>query len=443
MPSIPRIKAYKGKGHYIFVSYSHDNKDTVYPFIAALQKKYNVWFDDGLHYGKEFEDELAEKLEGCSLFVFMVSNESLESDFCKEELFYAREQRKPFVNILTEDNIALPGWFRLRCGRYQMCHLYQFQNPDVALEELESRCEFFDLTRKTESGSGSQSAHKGDDDAERRAAEKARLEAEEKARREAEEKARLEAEEKARREAEEKARRDAEARARRKAEKEKKEAEERARREAEAAAAAAKSPSELAKGDVFRFGSYVQSESGSPEPIEWLVLSREGNEALLISRLALDCKPYNPIYAEETWEECSLRKWLNEDFLSAAFSEEEQSRIVVSAVKADANPSYSSPAGNDTSDRIFLLSVPEANEYFDSEETRICAPTEYAKKQGAFTNKKHKAGNLPACWWWLRTPGFGPHLAAYVGDDGSTSNYGSIVYDTAGAVRPALRISLS
>ena len=105
MPSIPRIKAYKGKGHYIFVSYSHDNKDTVYPFIAALQKKYNVWFDDGLHYGKEFEDELAEKLEGCSLFVFMVSNESLESDFCMEELFYAREQRKPFVNILTESRI--------------------------------------------------------------------------------------------------------------------------------------------------------------------------------------------------------------------------------------------------------------------------------------------------------------------------------------------------
>ncbi len=435
MPSLPKIKAYKGKGQYIFVSYSHDNKDTVYPFIAALQKKYNVWFDDGLHYGKEFEEELAVKLEGCSLFVFMVSNESLVSDFCKEELFYAREQRKPFVNILTEDNIALPGWFRLRCGRYQMCHLYQFQSPDAALEELESRCEFFELTKKAESGSGSQSGRKPEGDPDAEAAERARLEAEEKAR--------LEAEEKARREAEEKARRDAEAKARRKAEREKREAEERARREAEAAAAAAKKPSELAKGDVYRFGSYPQSESGSPEPIEWVVLARDGSEALLVSRRALDCKPYNPIYADVTWEECSLRKWLNEDFLSAAFSEEEQSRIIVSAVKADANPSYSTPAGNDTSDKVFLLSVPEANEHFDSEETRMCAPTEYAKKQGAFSNKKHKVDGLPAGWWWLRTPGSGQHLAAYVGDDGLTSNYGSIVYDAAGAVRPALKISLS
>ncbi|MBO4429059.1 MAG: toll/interleukin-1 receptor domain-containing protein [Clostridia bacterium] len=96
MPNLPNIKAYDGQGKYIFVSYSHKEKEAVYPFIAALQEKYNVWFDEGIHYGHEWEDEIAEKLDGCSIFIYMISNTSLESDNCKDELHLARSQKKEF-----------------------------------------------------------------------------------------------------------------------------------------------------------------------------------------------------------------------------------------------------------------------------------------------------------------------------------------------------------
>ena len=192
-------------------------------------------------------------------------------------------------------------------------------------------------------------------------------------------------------------------------------------------------------GEYVEFGSYEQDAniSNGKENIEWLVLAREGEQMLVISRYALDCQQYNTSSKIATWETCSLRKWLNETFIENAFSSEEQVMIQNTTVTADKNPRYITSPGKDTTDRVFLLSISEINEYFSSDEARSCVVTDYAIAQGAYA--KDKTGQ---CWWWLRSPGNDRYLAADVNLYGSVHYDGDRVDDDKTCVRPALWISL-
>ncbi len=160
-------------------------------------------------------------------------------------------------------------------------------------------------------------------------------------------------------------------------------------------------------GSILRFGHYEQDNhtDNGPEEIEWLVLDHLNGKILLISLYALDTKPYNEVYGEITWEECSLRRWLNDTFFSAAFSKEEQQAVVLN--HTDNGPSqccskYATTGGNDTLDRVFLLSYTEADRYFENDTARQCTPTSYALARGAH-NVRH-AGKLCGLWWF-RSPG--------------------------------------
>ena len=201
----------------------------------------------------------------------------------------------------------------------------------------------------------------------------------------------------------------------------------------------------LENGSVL-FGSYPQTAEGKRQPIEWLVLKREADRALLISRYALDAKRYNDALTETTWAECSLRSWLNgkrkEDFPQVAFSAEEWERILPTPVSADKNPYYRTKPGKPTEDKVFLLSIPEAKELFSSDEARRCAPTDYAKSQGAYTVNKFKAEDEPACWWWLRSPGCSSHDVACVYSAGHINFDGCHFNNYDVGVRPALWIKL-
>lgn len=135
-------KAYLGKDKYIFISYSHRDNASVMPFIAELQKKYNVWFDEGIEFGREWEDEIAARLLGCELFIFMVSDNSLASTNCKDEIHMAREKGKQFINVMTHKT-NLPDSFTLRYARYQTCFLYNYPSLDLAVADMEKKCERF------------------------------------------------------------------------------------------------------------------------------------------------------------------------------------------------------------------------------------------------------------------------------------------------------------
>ena len=189
-------------------------------------------------------------------------------------------------------------------------------------------------------------------------------------------------------------------------------------------------------GTYLAFGSYPQTKTGNDDtPIEWLILESDGETALLISRYALDCKPYNK-NKDTTWETCTLRGWLNDEFFNKAFSADEKKSILQSDVSADKNPEYNVNPGNATKDKVFLLSVVEANKYFKSNDARMCAPTDYAIQRGEWG--PYESRNV--CRWWLRSPGCISNCAAYVYTDGSIYNY--YVYISGYAVRPCVRVRL-
>lgn len=187
-------------------------------------------------------------------------------------------------------------------------------------------------------------------------------------------------------------------------------------------------------GDTVFFGEYEQDKdiSNGKEDIAWLVLAKENNKIFVISEKALDCQPYNiEQYANVTWETCTLRKWLNTDFINSAFSSDEKAKISTVTVSADKNPKYGTDPGNATQDQVFLLSIAEANKYFDYDNIKTCRLTDYAATKTS-----------TGWYWWLRSPGDYHGLAAYVNFDGSISNDGYIVSNSSVAVRPAMWISI-
>ncbi|MBO5570219.1 MAG: hypothetical protein J6A79_14965 [Clostridia bacterium] len=212
---------------------------------------------------------------------------------------------------------------------------------------------------------------------------------------------------------------------------------------AAAAAREAKLKSCKTVGSTVTFGTYPQTSGGADNtPIEWIVLDTDGKKSLLISKYALDTKPYNTSYKAVTWETCTLRSWLNKDFLGKAFSSAEQGAILTTNVdnsKAQGNSGYSTSGGNNTQDKVFLLSYAEAGKYFKDDNARKCAPTDYAIKQGAYTNLSDRADGRATGWWWLRSPGRRRYSAASVYFDGSRLNG---VYNTDSVVRPAFWLNL-
>lgn len=207
-------------------------------------------------------------------------------------------------------------------------------------------------------------------------------------------------------------------------------------------AAAVALDEKFAVGNYVTLGRYPQMQSGEDlTSIEWLVLARDKNKALLISQYGLDAQPYNESETNVTWEKCSLRAWLNDVFFSRAFDTSEQQAIILTTVANDKSQGYSEwniTGGSTTKDKVFLLSYAEAKMYFglnENSNTKSCIqPTAYAIAQGVFVD------GASASWWWLRSPGHEQYDAARVGADGSL--YYHDVRDSSGAVRPAIWVDL-
>ena len=190
----------------------------------------------------------------------------------------------------------------------------------------------------------------------------------------------------------------------------------------------------LCRGEgITTFGSYPSENGKTPMPIQWNILTRDGSKALLLSTYGLDSMPYNETDEAVTWETCTLRKWLNRDFFNMAFSEEEKCKIQMSHIKNIENPEYHTPGGNDTDDRIFLLSADEAVMYMTQFERQL-TKTSYARNVDNFTGY--------GCDWWLRSPGFEPNCADHVWDNGEIPNGGYYVNTCWHAVCPAMWIEL-
>ena len=187
-------------------------------------------------------------------------------------------------------------------------------------------------------------------------------------------------------------------------------------------------------GNTVVFGRYEQDNDPTDgmEGIEWIVLDVDGEKALLLSKYGLETVQYSSTYEATTWETCTVRQWLNHEFMDTAFTEEEKAAILVTDVDNSPGQGYSewhAPGGNNTQDQVFLLSYAEANKYLnvtyenrENIEARVI-PTAYALAKGALTSEGFlTTEGTDAGRWWLRSPGHVPVRAAYVYRTGSLSD---------------------
>ncbi|MBQ6903778.1 MAG: hypothetical protein IJQ26_04595 [Lachnospiraceae bacterium] len=164
-----------------------------------------------------------------------------------------------------------------------------------------------------------------------------------------------------------------------------------------------------------------------------------------------------------------LRSWLNNTFYSNAFSAEEQAQILETRLDNPGNEYWGTPGGNETSDRVFLLSVDEVRRYwtfnswydkdaFGHSEDLITEATPYTYASSPYTlvifredyeGYYKREGYSEACIgrvgcaWWLRSPGYTNCYASFVRGNGIVGYHSpdSGVEGTNIGVRPALRLS--
>ena len=197
-------------------------------------------------------------------------------------------------------------------------------------------------------------------------------------------------------------------------------------------------------GDKLLFGSN-----------DWKVLDIKEDRALIITDCIIDQRPYHETYIDITWADCSLRKYLNGEFYDN-INTVDQARIIPVLNKNPNNQWYGTYGGEDTQDRIFLLSLDEVCTYFGDSKSKLYNKGKnqrYWFERKDENNSKRLArllGSEWCWWWWLRSPGRVNIKAAYIwGTDGTIGIQGNNILKgnlsdgrCTGGVRPALWMKL-
>lgn len=190
-------------------------------------------------------------------------------------------------------------------------------------------------------------------------------------------------------------------------------------------------------GDVVSFGLWEQdgNPDNGPEPIRWIVLADDTGRLLLWSESVLETRPYHDSLRDITWAECSLRRWLNEDFYRTAFTPAEQLLIPLTRVENADNAASGTKGGEETRDHVYILSFNELvafasyNPYL---EQIYAYPTARVLAQGVETHPQWGT----VCWW-MRTPGIRQNCAAYC-DMGGKPLYSGPVNRRGYGIRPLI-----
>lgn len=84
------VAAYHGSEPYVFVCYSHEDSDSVYSDLVALDTNgINFWYDEGISAGSSWRAKIATAIKGADKFIFFISEASLKSSHCLREVDYA------------------------------------------------------------------------------------------------------------------------------------------------------------------------------------------------------------------------------------------------------------------------------------------------------------------------------------------------------------------
>lgn len=226
-------------------------------------------------------------------------------------------------------------------------------------------------------------------------------------------------------------------------------------------------------GEYVTFGHYEQDndESNGKEDIEWLVLDKEDDKILVISKYILLNVSSGGKTNDNTlgWKNCGLRTWINDGFLNDAFNLKEQSLIKDTVNQNELIPmgdskgdtekvkreeQYVANLDSSTIDKVFVLSRDETEKYFPTDESKRCALTKYAYNFlfNDGLSMSIKIDDKPTGSYWTRscnvyteidtydntTKGF---YSAFISMPEGTSFFDAITKGTCCGIRPAMWIS--
>lgn len=146
---------------------------------------------------------------------------------------------------------------------------------------------------------------------------------------------------------------------------------------------------------------------------DWIVLEVNENKAFLMKNTSMNEMPFNTEAIETTWENSTLREWLNSDFFDNSFSDTEKANILLTDVKNSDNVTYNTSGGSDTLDYMFIFSIQEAKDY-------------------SYLFPEFKTNT------WLRSSGAYPNTAAFLSENGMVMDYGYIVTSNNFKIRPVM-----
>lgn len=132
------IKAYNGNKPYVFVSYSHKDWAKVSLFIKRLQDNLcHIWFDEGIQSGSIWNEDLAEHLLKSEVVLLFLSPSSVESEFVKSEINFARNHNKNILPIYLEP-VDLPIGLEFQLSTIQAIHLYNYSEDETLRKIINS-----------------------------------------------------------------------------------------------------------------------------------------------------------------------------------------------------------------------------------------------------------------------------------------------------------------
>ncbi|MCU6761096.1 Internalin-A precursor [uncultured Roseburia sp.] len=143
---------YEGRENYIFVSYSHKDKDRVFPVLKKMiESGYRIWFDKGIHPGSQWPEIVAGHLARCTVFMVFISDHYMQSQNCIRELHFAVARNKSLISIMLQPVLLTPGVEMQLCVSQAVRHyefpteeqFYKVLNTSAVLEQCQRREELF------------------------------------------------------------------------------------------------------------------------------------------------------------------------------------------------------------------------------------------------------------------------------------------------------------
>ena len=94
----------------LFVSYPHLDKAAVSQIVNVVSSCTNeeIWYDGELRGGDHYFSVIAREIRKNDIFLFMVTENSVHSDWCMQELQFAMSEHKKIIAVWLE-NITLPA----------------------------------------------------------------------------------------------------------------------------------------------------------------------------------------------------------------------------------------------------------------------------------------------------------------------------------------------